>query len=374
MGSHVEIDERLLKTARARRDSSSIYLRLRMSVDAQRLMDVLEEVLGTLPEDDEGLAEVDWMRIGDDVLLRLRDGADYARELLDLARDLQEQGISGRFESYRRPKAPPAVHASDYYVMARLRVGCHDEQLMPTWRVDETVLHAVVRRVARWCMSDAPDAAAVLTPRDMGQFVLPADDDHAGRLIEHLHHPMGFASLRPVGGSTFLQAARQTGEVMLMASPRSDAKGAWKPLYKGLREVLCDTAPHLAYALVKHGVYPLGDPLEHDWPRRLDLDPRWRPHWQWEDRWVPDAFVLQALGPGYDGRVPTAPSYSAQQLHKTTILEHRDPEAWFTTPFVPRGTDLHLVINVKPPAVLDAARAELAAILATPERERPNTG
>ena len=376
MEHNVEIDERLLKKARGRRGPDPIYMRLVIAGDPVRLMDALEELFGTVPEDDEGLGEVDWVRVGDDVIFRLRDSWNYAGELLDLAQRLGERGFAGRIEPYRRAKVPAAVQGSQYYVMARLRVGRSDQQLKVGWRVDDAVLHGIVRRAVRWCLQETPAARVLLSPGDMGSFILDPGDNHADRLTEQLRckdplRPVEFASLGPIGGTRWVHAHRQTGAVELHARFRSEADDDWAALYAGVRNVLRDVASELAYGFVKHGVNARPDPLAHDWPRRRDLIPRWSPRWQHEDRWAPDAFAVQALGAGYQGRIPLAPSYQVEHVQDTTILEHRDLDAWFSAPLVPAGTGVRQLVDTEPPAVLELARGELADILDSPGRDPP---
>ncbi|MDQ3741069.1 MAG: hypothetical protein M3389_09020, partial [Actinomycetota bacterium] len=76
-----------------------------------------------------------------------------------------------------------------------------------------------------------------------------------------------------------------------------------------------------------------------------------------EDRFAPDAFGVQLLGPGYEGRVPPTPLYRAEPAGAgCTLLEHADLPAWLDEPFGPEV-----------PPVLAEAREALAPILFGPE-------
>lgn len=370
MSTEVVVDERLLAKTRVRRALDSIYLRLRLSATPERTIAVLKEILVETPEV-EGLGECDWVRLGEHVILRFRDSWDYEREVLDLAEQLSGRGLEGRLELFEQPDIPPA-HGGYYYLEARLRVGRHDDDVRARWRVDQAALELVVRRAVEWCFEDAPDAVPMFSNRDMGPFALDVGEDVGARMLEGLivepEWGPGMARVYRVtsGGTRVVRASEVDGSVVMIDRPDSRADVSWETPYAAMRGVLCKTAPVLAYALVKHGANSSTESLEYDWPRRPDIGPTSSTRWDVEDTHAPDAFALQALGPGYQGRTPPAPSYTTKRIQDSTILEHCDLEAWFGSPFVPPDTRFTEVKNIQPPAVLTDARAELAAILHVP--------
>ncbi len=70
--------------------------------------------------------------------------------------------------------------------------------------------------------------------------------------------------------------------------------------------------------------------LVNDWPRRHELDGGARPAAPAvEGRYALDAFPLQLLGPGYEGRVPSQLLYRAQRAGAGLASS---VQAWSTSP------------------------------------------
>jgi hypothetical protein len=109
----------------------------------------------------------------------------------------------------------------------------------------------------------------------------------------------------------------------------------------------------------------LGTSLAYDWPPP--------PHFRasvgrsdaFEDRFAPDAFGVQLLGPGYAGRVPDGTEWRQTSMDAGSVmLEHIDPGAWFDAAFAPFGgiaNPTNTVVDV--PDVLAAGREAFAPIL-----------
>jgi hypothetical protein len=82
------------------------------------------------------------------------------------------------------------------------------------------------------------------------------------------------------------------------------------------------------------------------------------------NQWAPDAFAMQLLGPEYDGRSVGETWQTTPLASGRMLVEHRDPEAWFDTPFAPFDGSFGLGRSpYEPPPVLIQAREDFADVL-----------
>lgn len=376
MAAEVTVDPRLLEETRAD-DGSTLEMRVALGVSVKHTMRALEEILEETEHDSDWRGGWRIGRVGEDVVLGIAKSLEPERELLDLAARLTEKGLAGRLERYERPDVP-LTRRHGYLLEARLRVGHQNSDLPSGWEVDLAALERVVRRAVDWCFEDAAGAAAVFSGSWGPAFVLGPGEDPADRMMDELRADGAAGAQVWAGGRTrSVYSSRVGGMITLLDSADPAGHGFWARAYAALRDVLRDVAADLAYGLVKHGsdrtASYLTSSLSRDWPHRhgCSPDPFSRGPVSIEDTHAPDAFALQALGPGYQGRIPPTPSYDRELIDQSTVLEHRDLGAWFDDLFVKLPLDRFSadVAKVPVPRVLADARAELEPILTT---WRPN--
>lgn len=126
------------------------------------------------------------------------------------------------------------------------------------------------------------------------------------------------------------------------------------------------------YGFVKRGSHlPAaiqGSSLSQDWVPVPHFRVRASVGVAFENAYVPDAFGIQLLGPGYEGRVPDASDWTRTPAGAGgVILEHADPGAWFDGGLSPfRGLAPTTTRDAIPiPELVAQARVDFAGILFT---------
>jgi hypothetical protein len=129
------------------------------------------------------------------------------------------------------------------------------------------------------------------------------------------------------------------------------------------------TSERLVYGFVKRGenrsAAERATSQIQDWPRILHFN-AWNLNAEsFEDEFAPDAFGVQMLGPGYQRRVPTGPSWKSSPAGQDrVVLEHIDPAAWFEAPLPSGAKPGSPAPETAPiPDVLLEARRDFAPIL-----------
>ena len=259
-----------------------------------------------------------------------------------IADDLRRQGISGVIDVVDLPQPPSIPDPVD----------------LLTCRIRFTELD-LLGRCVDWCLAgeaatslQSYDGHAVaLTPAQI-RAALPMPDFTLSSL-----HSDGFRVL-------VLDTQYNRRLTLVEGGPRL-SHGAWEPIVEGFAAILRRHARSIRYAHIQRGSL-LSDScsdnlVQEDWPPR--------PGAPWlhqlndvDDRYVPDAFGLQLLGPGHADRVPGGANWRRVRLDADrTLLAHAEPERWFGARTVSFGGAWE---QTPVPDFLAAARADLAPLLA----------
>ena len=109
-----------------------------------------------------------------------------------------------------------------------------------------------------------------------------------------------------------------------------------------------------------------GYSLSQDWPEAEHHEPATQLGQAFEAEYAPDAFGVQLLGAGYEGRIPTGSDWTSTPVADGgVIVEHRDPAAWYGRLLMPFGGHPNYTQPPKPPVpnVLAQARRDFSEIL-----------
>jgi hypothetical protein len=328
--------------------------------------EALEGIASLYAERGDTLSPGDWasMRVDEGVLLQVVECDDFAAVLPALAAELDRRGIEGALSVWERPVAvePPRV-ASLFACRATVR-GTREHESPGRYRLNPARdAHAEVLRAAvAWCQSLPRAGGYSLAYRGLVPVPVGPDEPITDRLAQAFgnNEHASFAAFA-LTDFRIVYARPNSGRITLVG-------GAKPTTLEELVTLLRLHAPMLSYGSIWRGwnVYQALEDvtLPRDWPARPDHVPRGHRNTRaaFDDLFAPDAFGVQLLGPGYTGRVPRSPNWRREDVDTATLLEHADRDAWFSAPFVPFD-DYH---EHEAPAVLAAARTELAPILYTP--------
>ncbi|MDQ5807450.1 MAG: hypothetical protein M3320_02120, partial [Actinomycetota bacterium] len=187
-----------------------------------------------------------------------------------------------------------------------------------TWRADRTAVQRVVDVALDWCVRDASAAWLMI---GVNPDVAMAPEEVAGRVREALRDTV-LLEVRSADRAVVVEQLE--GRIAL-----TDAGSPWRRRIGPMTDVLRNAAPDLVYGFARSGwsaTYVMqGESLRFEWPPRPDLDPdRVGLGFAFEDEYVPDAFAIQLLGPGYAGRIPATSLYTASSVGDATLLGHVD--------------------------------------------------
>jgi hypothetical protein len=222
----------------------------------------------------------------------------------------------------------------------------------------------------------ACDAASMLwpapTPGDwtvqygLGARTPIGEDAHHALLLSEAVATLGTASDLTRNAVTGLESVAldpSQGDATIIVG-QVDMETGWPPMVARLREFLLAHHEQMVYAFVRRGEdrasARYGASLARDWPARPGFMAAAGFEGAFEERWAPDAFAVQLLGPGYANRIPVGPSWKHTAAGDCSLVEHVTPAAWFAQPFVPTGT---LPEAAPIPDVLAAARSDFHDIL-----------
>lgn len=320
--------------------------------------------------------EWDWVRFSEGVLMEVVECDDLESVLPAVAAALERRGVAGVIDVRARPRvaAPPrAAHLLECRVRVRGK-RVRREPHIYRWQPDPDAHEAILAMAARWCRRRGDGVACSLSSGTVGAVKVQRDEDVLERLRDAaeqgIHVQLSAVAADELRG---VAARAWTGGVSLVVGGDWVQGGRWQGALAELTGVLRDHADLLAYGFVKRGwefQEALLDPsLSYDWPQRADYRPRGGGFTQeaFDDVYAPDAFGVQLLGPGYAGRLPDTAAWRQERLSNDAILlEHVDLAAWFDEPFVAFGQRTRRETQPPPPAVLAAAREQLAPILYSP--------
>jgi hypothetical protein len=321
---------------------------------------------------DPFIGEWRWVRGEGGVILEVVEPDDLEEVLHELAGALEARGVSGEIDVYKPPRIPRAPLGVDL-VESRMRPNgkrLHHGEHHIAWDADHDALAAVAKLALDWCADGGRRGPIALDLGALPPVRLAPPENVEDRVLEELdrHFLVVARTLHP--GSVRAVAIRTVpGHISMIETLPS--RRAWREPLAEFQAVLRDAASALVYAYVKHGSNfsqaKLGDSVRKDWPRRPGMS--WG-SWPgtcagaFEDRFAPDAFVVQLLGPGYAGRVEVSEEWRHEQIAPdVALLAHTRPEAWFDSEFIPMGTNSQEISDALVPPVLAEARQDLDPIL-----------
>jgi len=233
------------------------------------------------------------------------------------------------------------------------------------WAADPEGLWRVAAAGVGWCLENPPDRGVTLQVRTLPPLpVRPADD--AGALLREglaSAESLGNVVLRNIDAHRFRSLAVEpsAGRVTLIDGGSAIHGDGWVDAVRELADFVRATSRDLVYGFVKRGSFT--EEAEAGWLLTRDR-PQPAPSKRgeaFEDRYVPDAFGIQLLGPGFAGRIPAGPDWRQTELDSDRVLlEHRDLNAWLRGP---RLEDALKGVTQPNADLLAAARADFASIL-----------
>lgn len=321
------------------------------------------------------VGEWSWLAVSSGVLIQVIECEDLEHVLPAIGTALDRRGVAGRFTLWDGSHAPELPLVSDF-VECRIRVRGDRERREPrmyVWHADDEARRAVLVAADAWCRQLGPAALYALRVSTLGPVAINAAEPVVARMSDALRES-SHAELSGTSGDDYRAVAARpaAGGVSLLAGIAGCDEEARETLVTGLVDVLRDQADAIAYGFVRRGwdlrLGLVSDGLGYDWPRRPDDEPRglgFAPH-SFEDVFAPDAFAVQLLGPGYEGRIPDHPTWRVERVGAaSTLVQHAEPEAWFAAPFAPKGNRLSPGEG-SVPEVLAQARTDLAPVLYRP--------
>lgn len=308
-------------------------------------------------------------------VLRIDEEPDEFERLVGLiASGLEARGVEGFFDLYESSTAPQLAEVVDLFE-CRIRVG-GERYRRPNgrlaWRADSELMTVGVASAVRWCVANGPELPRTLTVRLVAPVLLSPDDDALAFVNHGLEQAanLGVVKLTSVAPDRFRVVAfsPRDGRISFIEGGEALAGDGWQATVANLQRVLRGAAVWAAYAFVKRGSLrvqaELGDSLWAEWfsiphySRTLLMADVNVP---FEDTYAPDAFGLQLLGPGYEGRGPTGSAWktTATASPRAVLVEHGEPVAWFAAPLGPPT----LFEPAPAPSLVESARTAFDAIL-----------
>jgi hypothetical protein len=380
----IVVAERISAVWRARAADTkkpSILLHFATDVDHRVALDEIQRAL--LIVDDEMDATLDsfgepmragqWslMLVPGGVLLGVLGSDDLESVLSVVVAHLDARAIDGRFDLFEAPTVaePPAVVD---LIECRMRV---DGVRFPRrgwnhgWRVDPVVFDAVLGRAIDWCLEGGEHAHLQLLTALLPPIPLELTAARAAVERERAEHPHWRMELCSSRGQDFriVGIYAETGSLILLEAGETIKEHDWRPTVSSMCHLMRQASPLLAYAFVRRGwhrtVSRNSTSLSVDWPAPLDAA-KWPVAGAFEDEWAPDALGVQLLGPKYAGRRPSNDQWRATALQDgRELVEHADPDAWFSSAFVPPPTQSARPRPQAVPPVLQKAREDFMPCL-----------
>lgn len=342
-----------------------------LAAAVNQVVSEFERTQDNLPDGVEEVGAGAWnlAKVPEGVMLTVGEKCEAFELLLGrVTAELERAGVAGAFDLYDVPQVSRPPKLTDLLEL-RMRVTGERVPLgnyKQRWAADPEALWRVVSAGVRASLDNQADRGVSLTVRTLPPLPVRASDDVEALLREGITQAEGLGTiiLRSIGGTRFRSLAVEPswGRVTLVDGGSALHGDGWVAAARELTDLIRATSGDLVYALVKRGSFPHGAEggrlPDRDGPPPTGLSQLAQP---FEDEYVPDAFGIQLLGPGFAGRIPSGSDWIQTPLDRERVLlEHRDLEGWL------RGPRLEEALKgIAPPDsdLLATARADFAPLL-----------
>ncbi|MFL5930223.1 MAG: hypothetical protein ACJ75P_03110 [Gaiellaceae bacterium] len=346
-----------------------------LSRSVRRVVDAFEAEHADLPPgvDEPFAGEWDVARVPEGAMLVGGYKSDAFEELLfAIVAELGREGVRGTLDLYALPQ-PPTLPAGIGVIEARIRVlGRRVMNGRERWAANRAALDRVLEAATRWCLEARPDRGVTLQHTAMPALLVRRCDSPYGRLRDVMGDA-GWTTLRSIGNDRFRSTtvAPDEGCVTIVEGGPVLHRAGWHPSVAAATELLRVVSADAVYGFARR-VSRLADaevPVRQATDRLQTSPLEAIAH---EERFVPDAFPIQLLGPGYAGRIPAGEDWRETELGAgRVLLEHVDPAPWFDEITLEEALAGDSVPRSR---VVQRARSDFASILfadlTTEERER----
>jgi hypothetical protein len=309
------------------------------------------------------------------VALRIDEEPDSFEGLLErIIHGLDAQGVAGRFDLYEPAEAVELPEKLDL-LECRMRVNgtrIHKRFNKYRWQPDWTALWETAEVGINWCTPGSLHLPLSLKVSLISSATLTPTDDVASYVRDGLEQTRDLGVVLLTSGSPHrfrtLAVCASRGRVSFIEGGDLAAR-TWATSLQSLRNLMVATSERLVYGFIKRGesrwAAEEATSQIQDWPRIPHFNAWSITAEAFEDEFVPDAFGVQMLGPGYAGRVPVGPNWrSVPAGRDRVVLEHVDPAAWFEAPLVSGATyGFPAPADAPIPDLLVRARREFTGIL-----------
>jgi hypothetical protein len=346
-----------------------------LSRSVKRVVQAFEAKHADVPPgvDEPFAGEWDVARVPEGAMLIGGYKSDAFEELLQaIVEELGREGVRGTLDLYALPEVP-SLPAGIGVIEARVRVlGRRVVNGRDRWTASRAALDRVLEAATRWCLEARPDRGVTLQHGARPTLLVRRCDSPYARLRDVMGDA-GWTTLRSVGNDRFRSAtvAPAEGRVTIVEGGPIVHRAGWRPSVTAATEFLRVVSADAIYAFARR-VSRLTD-AEVPSPQSTDrLQTSRLDAIAYEERFAPDAFAIQLLGPGYAGRIPAGEDWRETELGAgRVLLEHIDPAPWFDEVTLEEALGGE---SVPRRGVVQRARSDFAPILfadlTTEERER----
>jgi hypothetical protein len=348
----------------------------------KRVVSAFDAIQESLPDGQDPVGAGAWSvnKTADGTLITAGNKCDAFEPLLTeiISRlDRNATAGSGHLELYFSPE-PPRLPELTEHVQARLRVSGQppEPDQSNRWFADNQAVRRVTKTVVRWCMTLRPDVA--ITVEQLHQPARTVTRAESAEVImDDLITTATWPTLTVIAADRYrsVVVSGPDGRVTAIEGGQTINQDTGRGAITSLRQLMISVADDLIYGYIKGGSWleearldTLGQRGNGPYPRLA----HGHPASMHEDRFAPDAFAIQLLGPDYRDRVPASPDWNTTELSNgRTLVEHRTPEAWFA----PLTIEQALTGKTQPPLhLLAQARHDLADLLYPDTLKAPRRG
>jgi hypothetical protein len=273
-------------------------------------------------------------------------------------RHFETAGLSGELHPYDTTADRDPVRTVPPIDFLHSFVCLPGRWVRPHWLAPVDVAQALVEFAVGWCQwGDVAADVHVDMTEAMGHTVNGGlARELLGLYVQHSHDPFRVTGVTKDGHFRHVVFSIEFGSIGLAVGTMGESVPAWRGAVDELRAALIAVAPHVVSAFIKRGRWLVETgstqtlmtdwvPTPHVYTPLLSATPRLA------DRYVPDAFGVQLLGPGHRDRLPGSGRWTVREVPADRMLvEYDDLAAWY------RDTQ-------PAPEVLTEARAEFAGLL-----------